>query len=339
MAASRPPSCKNSNRQARLAAGGYWGLVAVGEPFRLLFPLGVLAGSVGVLLWPLYVWQVTETYPAVGHARVMVEGFLSCFVVGFLGTALPRLIGVPRLTLIETLGLAAGLVGIVGLQAAGRTLWGDVLFLAVLGAFVCVLGARSFLRKDVPPPAFVLVLLGVTSALLGVAIQIVLQVAPLVVSGFWVQMGRLLLYQGYILLPVMGVGAFLLPRFFGLSSGQNFPESEGLPPGWLARAGFALVCGGVVLGSFVLEAMGELRWGFALRAIGVFTYLIREIPFYRAETGGGSLGLALRVALVAIPLGFAIMAVWPESALSFLHVVYISGFSLRHPDLWGKRMT
>ena len=29
-----------------------------GEPFRVFFPLGVLASVVGVLLWPLFYWGV-----------------------------------------------------------------------------------------------------------------------------------------------------------------------------------------------------------------------------------------------------------------------------------------
>jgi len=51
-----------------------------------------------VLLWPLYVWHITAVYPGLAHSRIMVEGFLTCFVVGFLGTALPRLLDVPRTT-------------------------------------------------------------------------------------------------------------------------------------------------------------------------------------------------------------------------------------------------
>jgi hypothetical protein len=126
----------------------------------------------------------------------------------------------------------------------------------------------------------------------------------------------------------MGIGAFLLPRFFGQPGRQNFPESLSLPPGWLPRAGVAFGCGATVVAGFFLEAAGEIRWGMALRAIGVMTYFLREIPFHRSLAQGGSLVLNLRLALVAVPVGYALMAVWPEHVFSFLHVVLITGFGL-----------
>lgn len=49
--------------------------VAAQEPFRLFFPQATLAGIVGVLLWPLHFWHVTEFYPGVAHVRIMVFGF------------------------------------------------------------------------------------------------------------------------------------------------------------------------------------------------------------------------------------------------------------------------
>src|SRR6188768_3977551 len=101
-------------------ASGYWTLVAAGEPFRVLFPLGAAIGIFGVLLWPLFVWNLTPLYPGQIHARIMIEGFLASFVIGFVGTALPRLLGAPRLTIFETLGFAAALIGITGLHFQGK---------------------------------------------------------------------------------------------------------------------------------------------------------------------------------------------------------------------------
>ncbi len=317
-----------SHAGARPERQGYWGLVAAGEPFRLLFPLGTVIGIFGVLLWPLFVWNVTAVYPGQIHARIMIEGFLTSFVVGFLGTALPRLLGVPRLTVFETLGFAVALAGTVWLHFRGKTLWGDVAFLVLLGALVAALGVRFMARKDIPPPGFVLVALGIFCALAGAATQILAQVALSALPGWVISTGRLMLFQGYLLLPIMGIGAFLLPRFFGLPNRHSFPESLAFPPGWKPRAAFALACGAAVVTSFVLEARGEVRWGTGLRAAAVAAYFAREVPFHRTRWGGSSLALGLRIALFSIPAGYALMAVWPEKAFSFLHVVLISGFSL-----------
>ena len=64
----------------------------VAEPFRIFFPLGLLLGAIGVALWPLYVWHAIDFYPAQAHVRLMIEGLMGSFIIGFLGTAGPRLL-------------------------------------------------------------------------------------------------------------------------------------------------------------------------------------------------------------------------------------------------------
>ncbi len=326
---SRPPNQGGLRPAFREAAyGGLALLLHSGEPFRLLFPLGTLIGLFGVLLWPAFVWDLLTVYPGVLHARIMIEGFFTCFVFGFLGTALPRMLGAPRLTARETIGFATALVVITGLHFTGRTGAGDGLFLFTLLAFLGVLALRLPHRQDVPPPSFVLVIIGLLAAVAGTLILLIAGHSALPLPGWLQRLSGLLRYQGYLLFPVMGVGAFLLPRFFGLPNRQAFPEAMTLPPGWGRRAAFAGACGLVVMTGFVLEACGMVRAGALLRAFGLLVYFWREAPLHQAREASGSLGFGLRLALVSIPLGYVLMAVSPGHVTSFLHVVMISGFSL-----------
>ena len=306
----------------------YWRLVAEGEPFRLLFPLGAAIGIFGVMMWPLYVWNITSVYPGVPHARIMIEGFLGCFVTGFLGTALPRLLGVPKVSIFETMGFGVALAGTAWLQYSGRTMWGDLVFFCTIFTLVFLLGVRTMFRKDTPPPAFVLVAMGLLSALAGSFGLAVAQATPGLLLSWLQPFAKLLVYQGFILLPVMGIGAFLLPRFFGLPNRQSFPESLTLPPGWIRRAAFATMCGLAVVASFAIEVAGFPRWGYALRAGALLVYFFREVPVHQAGFGGGSLAFGLRIALCAIPLGYILLALMPDRAFTLLHVVFITGFSL-----------
>jgi uncharacterized protein involved in response to NO len=75
------------------------------EPFRVIFPSAAVAGLVGVLLWPLHLTGGMEWYPGVNHARIMTQGFFGGFMLGFLGTALRRLLSVPGLRAPELLFL------------------------------------------------------------------------------------------------------------------------------------------------------------------------------------------------------------------------------------------
>lgn len=321
--------CAKSNRRARAAADGYWRLVAVGEPFRLLFPLGAVIGIAGVMMWPLYIWHVTASYPGQCHARVMIEGFVTAFVIGFLGTALPRLLEVPRITIYETLGFGAAVAGIAWLHGTGHTSLGDQLFFITLATLIGVLAVRGFLfRRDIPPPGFLLVIFGLLSALFGSGALVVADVAPSLSPAWSVALGRLLLYQGYLVFLIMGIGAFLLPRFFGLPNRQSFPESLSPSPEWLRSAAYSALCGGCVLAGFITEANGEAHLGNLLRALGILAYFFREVPVHQAVFEGGSLALGLRIALFSIPVAYVLMAIWPERSFSLLHLLFISGFSL-----------
>ena len=66
------------------------------EPFRLFFPLALLVTIGGVALWPLLHFGMIGIYPGTMHARVMTAGF-GGFLLGFLGTATPRLLDAPPL--------------------------------------------------------------------------------------------------------------------------------------------------------------------------------------------------------------------------------------------------
>lgn len=210
----------------------------------------------------------------------MIQCFLAGFVIGFLGTALPRLLGVSKFKLRESLGFAGSIVLIAALHLAGRNEIADLLFMLLMLGFVGSLLVRARQRRDSPPPGFVLVLFGLISALSGVGLQIILNTWPDALPPQCFTLGKRLLQQGFLLLPIMGVGAFLLPRFFGLPSRQNFPESLQPPPGWWPRAAFAGVCGLVVVASFFLEAWGQLRAGWLLRAGAILGYFYREVHVY-----------------------------------------------------------
>ncbi len=302
-------------------------LTAAGEPYRLLFPLGTLLGLVGVSLWPAFVWGGWEVYPAQAHARIMIQGFLGAFVIGFLGTALPRLLEVPRVGLKATLTFSVTLIVLVALHLSGHVMAGDALFLLLLTGFLVFLAGKARHRKDTPPPGFVLVGMGMTCAWVGT----VLLLADVWSGGLplWLyRLARLLAWQGFLLLPVMGVGAFLLPRFFGLPNRQSFPELLMPTPEWKKKAAFAGSCGGLLLVSFVLEASGWIRSGMVLRALVVLLYLLREVPVHKAREASGSLALGLRLALVSFPLGYLLIAVFPAWQLGLVHVVFITGFGL-----------
>src|SRR5689334_25372295 len=63
------------------------------DPYRIFFPLGIILGLLGVSIWPVYYFGLTDGYSGRAHAFVQMDGFLYSFIVGFLLTAIPRFTG------------------------------------------------------------------------------------------------------------------------------------------------------------------------------------------------------------------------------------------------------
>src|SRR5690349_5251436 len=189
------------------------------EPFRIFFPAAVLAGITGVGLWPLYFWGVTQFYPGQLHARIMACGLFGGFIFGFLGTAMPRMLSAKPLHIGEVAILLTFYIGMVATFAFSQLLLGDALFLLLLTTFVAFMVRRAASRRDTPPPGFVLVGLALFSAATGSVLGVLQHYRDL--DAFWVTLQRLLSYQGFVLLPILGIGPFILPRFFGMQSAHD----------------------------------------------------------------------------------------------------------------------
>ncbi len=290
------------------------------EPFRIFFPIGALLALLGVALWPLYYAGAIAEYPAILHARLMIEGFLASFIIGFLGTAGPRITSTPHFTRTEVLLLVTFDLLAAGLHFGGSHRAADFLFAILLGAFAFILGKRFAQRADSPPPNFALVALGLLNGVIGGLLLAIYQ-NELYSAPY--RMGASLLERGFVLLPILGVGPYLLERLLNLSRADDLPESRALPPGWLPRAAFALAIGLTIDATFVAEAFGWATFAAWLRAGAVLVYLALRTPW----RGRSFLGNCLRAGLAAVVIGLAVEAIWPQYRIGALHILFISGFS------------
>lgn len=303
-----------------------WSLVA-GEPFRLFFPLGVLAGVVGVLLWPLHFLGVLPAYPGVGHARIMAHGFLGSFIVGFLGTALPRLLGVSPLSRSEV-GLLAGLqLATLIAHAAGQNRVGDSAFLITLLLLVVAVGRRFSQRTDLPPPGFVLVALGMICAIIGLALDILPSVPDESSASRLVLQSRLI-YQGFLLLPVLGVGGFVFPALLGTRNRNDLPESRTPTRAWLRWALPSAATGLVIIATFFLEVVGWVRLAHGLRWATAGLHLIVQIPLSPTPGTSATISHSLRTGLALTLTGLLAVAILPQWRVALLHLMLAGGLSL-----------
>jgi uncharacterized protein involved in response to NO len=290
------------------------------EPFRIFFPLGLLVGLMGVSLWPLYFSGIHEAYPGIMHARLMVEGFLGAFMFGFLGTAGPRLTSTPPFSRRELTCLLSLFLLVVGLQIAECVALGDGAFLLLLIAFARFMVPRFVRSEELPPPGFVLVGFGFVAAIAG---TILLLIGATGSPICWA-LGSVFLNQLFVLLPVLGIGSFLLPRFLNVTTG-----GRGRPASWRRQAAYAAMTGIVITASFVAEVLEVSSRGMSLTRFAVtISFIASQIPLHRGSIGRSTLPQCLRLAIVLLLAGMLSQAIWPGQRLASLHVVFIGGFSL-----------
>lgn len=297
------------------------------EPFRIFFPLGVLVGISGVSLWPLFFSGLHKFYPGVMHGRLMIEGFLGAFIIGFLGTAGPRLTGTPHLSRGELWTLIVLYAGAVGTHIAERYFIADAIFLTLLLTFATFMGGRFAQRTDLPPPTFVLVVFGFLNAIAGTLLLLVGASG----DGFprCVTLGSLLLHQGFVLYLVLGIGGFLLPRFLTLPAKPELPDTREISAPWARRALFAAAVGGALLASFVVEVFAEsTRLAGAIRFGAAALFLASEIPLHLSAARPVTISRCLRLALVLLVLGLLFPVLWPWQRVAGLHLVFVGGFTL-----------
>src|SRR5262245_49307302 len=141
------------------------------DPYRVFFPLGILMGVMGVSIWPLYYFGITDGYSGRAHAYVQTDGFLYAFIAGFLLTALPRFTGTEAPSLKTQFMLAALLVSCTLAFEFRLFAIGNVVFVAA-HTMVITLAIRRFKRRQQDPPAtFSLIGLGLIGGALGAVID------------------------------------------------------------------------------------------------------------------------------------------------------------------------
>jgi uncharacterized protein involved in response to NO len=291
------------------------------EPYRLLFPLGAVLAWAGVLHWLLLGLGVPNTYQAIFHSIAQVQGFMTCFGLGFLFTFVPRRTGTAPPAPWELAVGASAPVLVTAAAWVGQVVLGQWVWLglaAVVLRFVIVRLLAPGPGRTVPPSlgwlalAFALAFAGVGLTLL----------PPSWVGFGWAhRLGSALLLQGMFTALVVGVGGLLFPVF-------TRGEGPGGGPG--GGAGIALHGAAMALfvASFAVEVWVALPLGYVLRAAVCATVLVLGAEIWRVPTLKGLHRWLFWLAAWLLPVGYALVAMFPAHRTAALHVVFLGSFAL-----------
>jgi len=282
----------------------------VKQPYRLFFPLGVLLGWVGVGQWLFFSLGLGGAFRVPFHAMVQVQGFIGCFVAGFLFTFIPRRT-MGRTPAAWQLWLCAacplGLTVFAWLErwAIAQTFW--LVELLVLMQFVASRARANRNPRPTPP------------TLVWVPLALVMGVAGSVVSAFPTlhAIGKSLVLEGVVTALVMGIGAMLVPV---ITRAEAPPDQQGgLAPKWpqvLLAVTFAA--------SFFIEG----RPAYVLRLGVVLAVFVFNARLWVRPTQRGVNRWLTWLAAWCLPLGYAVLAVRPELRTTGLHIVFLGAFGM-----------
>jgi len=290
------------------------------EPYRLLFPLGAVLALLAVL--PFALRGAGGGSLALFHSAAQLQGFLTCFAVGFLFTFLPRRTGTEPPAAWEVLACAALASGSAACAWFHAALASYLTWMAVAGlALAFTLRRMGRPARQQLPPAFAWVPLSLAAGLAGALLA---ALGPLLGRGSapaaWV-VGRGLLVQGLLAGLVVGVGGILLPQV--THGEEEVPPGGGRTRPTLAHLGAA----GLFFASFALEPWAGEQVGFGLRAAVAAAALVASARIHRRPALPGLHRRLVWLGAWMVPVGFGLGALSPRLHGAALHVLFVGGYA------------
>jgi len=289
------------------------------EPYRLFFSIGILYGLWGVGLWIPYGMHLTQSYPGNLHAQVMIGGFLVAFASGFLMTAIPRFTETFPAQWSEILWIAIPLLALPVLAIfADPVIISASVGIALLG--LAKFAVLRFLKREAPPPkAFVVLGIGLLSALLGIALQL----SPLVIhlGPDAAALGRLLYLRCFMLSLVLGVGSRLVPSLLGSGPPSQMPDMGN------AGSNSFMIAGILYILSFILDGVLPIP-ARILRAAVVSWITLRHWEIWRRPLNPTKVAYGIWFSAWSLNLGTWGLVFFPQYNVHFAHLNLVSGLGL-----------
>jgi hypothetical protein len=155
---------------------------------------------------------------------------------------------------------------------------------------------------------------------------------------FWVTLQRLLSYQGFVLLPILGIGPFILPRLFGLQSQHDFPEMRIPAAAWWRKAALAFGAGVLIIASFFLEAAAG---GSSSARVCLGTTLVIALP---SRSAVNALGVSVHRARWhrrwlsrSSPPGYRVGLLHPTFLPRFCVITFVARLASCHSEISRRK--
>ena len=285
------------------------------EPYRFFFPLGILFLLWGASVWVPLIWT-GDDYPVLAHRYLMLNGFVSCFVGGFLMTAVPKFSQTWPAKSWEVLPLV--FFTLMGVFFAYSEHSKEVFLISSIQPLLILifLVSRIFKRKANPPYSFLFIFVGL--ALWFISAMLSLFVDE---DAF-----KPLHYEGAICCLILGVGSRLIPGILGhieIVQSQRSLYERPIPLLKTVPLHFAALIIIFIASYFSPEAMAAYMRGIVVVIIGLYYWRL-----YRAPQTKTALTWCIWFSAWMILISFILKVLWADGAIHLGHSFFINGIVL-----------
>lgn len=259
----------------------------------------------------------------------MIEGFVGGFAIGFLGTALPKMLSVPSLRTSQVGILLILHLTLNTCHLLGHTRAGDGAFALMLSLILAWILMRVPKCESLPPPGMLLAGMGLLCGTLGATWWAINGYTGDHITGLF---AHRLLYQAFILLPLLGVGSFIFPMILGTSKPNSRLSGSKASRAWKIKASESGLVGTLLVLSYLIEVQDQtanqgkmMSW---LRVLLCFVWLTKESGWLKRKTAKGIMAFSLRAGIVCLLSGMIATGIMQEKRIALEHTLYIGGFGL-----------
>lgn len=285
------------------------------EPYRFFFPIGIIFLLYGVLLWLPQIWN-PGNYPVLLHRYLVLNGFVSSFLSGFLMTAIPRFSKTVNASALEVVSYFV--VTLFGLSCAWAEWESGVLSFSAFQSLLLVLFIlrRIAKRQENPPYSFVFIFVGLILWIISA------------LAGIWIdaESFKNLHYEGSIVAIILGVGSRLIPGIFGHVEIVKAQRVQYETPATLFSTVpwyFYLLIAVFVASYFLHDSPGNLLRALVVSFVALYYWKLYSLPREKS-----ALTWCLWLTGHFILGSFILKLLWPAGVIHVSHSLFITGIVL-----------
>lgn len=285
------------------------------EPYRILFPMGILYLLWGTLIWLPQIWN-PGSYPLLAHRFLMLNGFSSSFIAGFLMTAVPKFSStepakiseVYSFIIVTFLGLYFAFIGMEPMVYTASAVQAGLILL--------FLGIRVTKRKANPPYSFVFIFAG-----------LILWIVSSLMTVFTTSEAfKDLHYEGAVAAIILGVGSRLVPGILGhveVVQTQRIRYENEKPFFLTVPLHFYGLMILFVGSYFIQNIVGDILRTLVVLSVAIFYWRLYLFPKERT-----ALTWNIWIACWLIVGSFILKCAWREVGIHASHAFFFSGIVL-----------